>query len=89
MAGDWTTGDLEPHYMLTVIHQRADSPTGTMTVLRSTITGQKVGNGPIPGNLHPFPPSFSAQQTGKLQAGKRVLNRANINSSVISSNRSI
>ena len=55
MAGDWTTGDLEPHYMLTVIHQRADSPTGTMTVLRSTITGQKVGNGPIPGNLHPFP----------------------------------
>ena len=24
MAGDWTSGDLEPHYMLTVIHQHAN-----------------------------------------------------------------
>ena len=26
-----------------------------MTVLRLTIKCQKVGSGPIPGNLHPFP----------------------------------
>ena len=29
--------------------------TYTKRVLRLTIKGQKVGSGPIPGNLHPFP----------------------------------
>ena len=30
-----------------------DTPTGTMTVLRPTVKGQKVGNGPAPGNHCP------------------------------------
>ena len=33
----------------------SDTPTSAMTVLRLTIKGQKVGSGPIPGNLCPFP----------------------------------
>ena len=42
--------------MLIVIHYQMlnDTPTRAMTVLRLTIKGQKVGGGPIPGNLHPF-----------------------------------
>ena len=47
--------DTEPYYMLTVTHQHLnDTPTGDMTVLRSTSKGRKVGSGPFPGNLHPF-----------------------------------
>ena len=30
------------------------TPTGAMTVLRLIIRSQKVGNGPVPGNLCPF-----------------------------------
>jgi len=42
-------------FILTVIHQHLnDTPTGTMVVPRVTIKGQKVGSGPIPGNLCPF-----------------------------------
>ena len=32
----------------------SDTPTGTLTVLRLTIKGKKVGSGPIPRNPHPF-----------------------------------
>ena len=31
------------------------TPPSAMTVLRPTIKGQKVGSGPVPGNLGPFP----------------------------------
>ena len=57
MVEDSPSVDLEPHYVFIVIykHTLKDTPTGTMTVLRSTIKGQKVGDGPFPGNLHPFP----------------------------------
>ena len=49
--------DAEPHYMLIVIqwHMLNDTPTSVMTVLRPAIKGQKVGSGPVPRNLHPFP----------------------------------
>ena len=50
--------DLEPHYMLIVVHQQlSNMPLGSMTVPRPTIKGQKVGGGPIPGNPHPFSPN--------------------------------
>ena len=49
--------DLEPHYMLIVIHLHVlnYTPTVARTVLRLTIKGQKVGSGPILGNPCPFP----------------------------------
>ena len=60
MAEDWTSLDLEPHYTFVAIHQHmlSDTPTGTITVLRLTIKGQRVGGGPIPGNPRPFPKIF-------------------------------
>ena len=47
--------DLEPHHTLIVIYQLNDTPIGAMTVPRLTIKDQKVGGGPILGNLRPFP----------------------------------
>ena len=46
--------DLEPHYMLIVIHLLNDTPTGATTVSRLTIKVQKVDGGPIPGNPYHF-----------------------------------
>ena len=46
--------DLEPHYTLTVTDQLNVTPTGATTVPRPTVKGQKVGGGPISGNLRPF-----------------------------------
>lgn len=46
--------DLKPQYMLTVINQLNDRPTGAITVLVD-IKEQKVGVGPLPGNPHLFP----------------------------------
>ena len=35
-------------------HKLNDTPTGALTVPRLIIKGQKVGGGPVPGNLHSF-----------------------------------
>ena len=51
MAENQLPVDFEPHYAFTEIHQQNDTLTGDMTVLRLTIKGQKVGSGPISGNL--------------------------------------
>lgn len=51
MAENQLPVDFEPHYALTELRQQNDTLTGDMTVLRLTIKGQKVGRGPISGNL--------------------------------------
>ena len=52
--------DLKPQYTLTETHEHVlnDTPTGSITVPRLTIEGQKVGGGPIPVSPCPFPPIF-------------------------------
>ena len=52
--------DLKPQYTLIVTHQHVliDTPTGSMTVPRLTIEGQKVGGGPIPVSPCPSSPVF-------------------------------
>ena len=59
---DWTQlsciiGDSlpsEPPGTIIHYHKLNDTPTGALTVPRLIINGQKVGGGPIPGNLHSF-----------------------------------
>ena len=55
----WRTSRLpletEPEHMLTVTHQQAKRhTTGTVTVPRPPVKDQRVGSGPVPGNLHPL-----------------------------------
>ena len=50
-----TSNKTKTSYVLIVISWLNDIPTGVMTVLRQIIKGQKVGSGPIPGNLCSFP----------------------------------
>jgi len=47
--------ELELHYTLFAVHQLNDMPTGTMTVQRPSVKGQKLGSGPIPRSRHPSP----------------------------------
>ena len=56
-----------------------DIPTGARTVPRLTIKGQKVGSGPIPGNLPPFPkivgiifPSLAHEITQPIKANRTM-----------------
>ena len=44
----------EPPGKIIHYHKLNDTPTGALTVPRLIIKGQKVGRGPIPGNLHSF-----------------------------------
>ena len=61
MGPRWQTSqlqlDLDLQYMIVVAHQQAKRQTrGAMTAPRLTIKDQRVGDGPIPGNLStPFP----------------------------------
>ena len=44
----------EPAGKIMNYHKLNDTPTGALTVPRLIIKGQKVGGGPVPGNLHSF-----------------------------------
>ena len=44
----------EPAGKIMYYHKLNDTPTGALTVPRLIIKGQKVGGGPVPGNLHSF-----------------------------------
>lgn len=46
--------DPESRYRFTEMHQLNGMPMGTVTVLRLTMEGQRVGGDPVPGNLCPF-----------------------------------
>ena len=48
--------DLDPQYTLIATHQQDNETTrDARMVPRLTIKDQKVGGGPIPGNIRPFP----------------------------------
>ena len=56
MAEELTSLDLDPQYTLTVTHQQAEWHTQRCHgSFKADYQDQKVGGGPIPGNLHPFP----------------------------------